>query len=81
MHLSLPLFNFTQWKDKCESLSFTTKKLTHSMCQVSLVVKYDSKRKHILSLSLKKVLVLENSADPDGLPHYGYSLFVGKVPV
>ena len=40
MHLSLPLFNFTQWKDKCTSCSFTTKKLTHSMCQVSLVVKY-----------------------------------------
>ena len=40
MHLSIPLFNFTQWKDKCTSYSFTTKKLTHSMCQVSLVVKY-----------------------------------------
>ena len=40
MHLSLPLFSFTQWKDKCASFSFTTKKLTHSMCQVSLVVKY-----------------------------------------
>ena len=42
VHLSLPLFNFTQWKDKCASYSFTTKKLTHSMCQVSLVVKYIS---------------------------------------
>ena len=40
MHLSLPLFSFTQWKDKFASYSFTTKKLTHSMCQVSLVVKY-----------------------------------------
>ena len=40
MHLSLPLFSFIQWKDKCASYSFTTKKLTHSMCQVSLVVKY-----------------------------------------
>ena len=40
MHLTLSLFNFTQWKDKCTSYSFTTKKLTHSMCQVSLVVKY-----------------------------------------
>ena len=39
MHLSLHL-NFTQWKDKCASYSFTTKILTHSMCQVSLVVKY-----------------------------------------
>ena len=38
VHLRLPLFNFTQWKDKCASYSFTTKKLTHSMCQVSLVV-------------------------------------------
>ena len=38
--LSLPLFSFTQWKDKCASYSFTTKKLTHSLCQVSLVVKY-----------------------------------------
>ena len=40
VHLILPMFNFTQWKDKCVSYSFTTKKLTHSMCQVSLVVKY-----------------------------------------
>ena len=40
MHLSLYLFNFKQWKDKCTSYSITTKKLTHSMCQVSLVVKY-----------------------------------------
>ena len=40
VHLSLPLFSFTQWKDKCASYSFTTKKLTHSMCQVSLVFKY-----------------------------------------
>ena len=40
MHLSLPLFNFTQWKDKCTSYSYSTKILTHSMCQVSLVVKY-----------------------------------------
>ena len=40
MHLSLLLFNFTQWKDKCTSYSFTTKKLSHNMCQVSLVVKY-----------------------------------------
>ena len=37
---SLPLFNFTQWKDKCAYYSFTTTKKTHSMCQVSLVVKY-----------------------------------------
>ena len=29
-----------QWKDQCASYSFTTKKLTHSMCQVSVVVKY-----------------------------------------
>ena len=29
-----------QWKDKCTLYSFTTKKLTHSMCQVSLVNKY-----------------------------------------
>ena len=40
MHLSLPLFIFTQLKDKCRLYSFTTKKLTHSLCQVSLVVKY-----------------------------------------
>ena len=40
VHLSLPLFNFTQWKDRCASCSFTTKNLTHRMCQVSLVVKY-----------------------------------------
>ena len=40
MHLSLPLFSFTQWKVKFTPYSFTTKKLTHSMCQVSLVVKY-----------------------------------------
>ena len=40
MHRSLPLFNFMQWKDKFASCSFTTKKLTHCMCQVSLVVKY-----------------------------------------
>ena len=40
VHLSLPLYNFTQWKDKSASYSFTTKKLTHSLCQVSLVVKY-----------------------------------------
>ena len=41
MILSLSLFNFTQWKDKCASYSFTTKTLIHSMCQVSLVVKYN----------------------------------------
>ena len=40
MHLSLPLFSLTQWKDKCASYSFTTKKLTHSICQVSLAVKH-----------------------------------------
>ena len=40
MHLSQPLFNLTQWKDKCTSYSFTSKKMTHSSCQVSLVVKY-----------------------------------------
>ena len=40
VHLRLPLFNFTQWKDRCASYSFTTKILTHIMCQVSLVVKY-----------------------------------------
>ena len=40
VHLSLPLFNFTQWKDKCASCSFTTKKMTHRWCQVSLAVKY-----------------------------------------
>ena len=40
MHFSLPLFNFTQSKDKCASYSFTTKQLTHSMGQVSFVVKY-----------------------------------------
>ena len=40
VHPSLPLFTFRQWKDKCTSYSFTTKKLTHSMCQVSLVIKY-----------------------------------------
>ena len=40
VHLSLPLFNLTQWKDTCASYSFTTKKLTNNMCQVSLVVKY-----------------------------------------
>ena len=38
----LPLFNFTQWEDKCASYSFTTKKLTNSMCQVTLVVKYSN---------------------------------------
>ena len=40
VHLSIPLFSFMQLKDKCASYSFTTKELTHSMCQVSLVVKY-----------------------------------------
>ena len=40
VHLSVPLFSFMQWKDKCASYSLTTKKMTHSMCQVSLVVKY-----------------------------------------
>ena len=40
VHLSLPLFNFTQEKDKCALYLFTTKKLTHSRCQVFLVVKY-----------------------------------------
>ena len=41
VYLSLPLFNFTLWKDSCALCSFTTKKkMTHSMCQVSLVVKY-----------------------------------------
>ena len=39
-HVSLPLSKFMHLKDKCTSYSFTTKKLTHSMCQVSLVVKY-----------------------------------------
>ena len=39
MHVSLPLFNSTQWKDKCASYSFTNKTLTHSICQVSSVVK------------------------------------------
>ena len=29
-----------QWKDKCASYSLTIKKLTHRLCQVSLVVKY-----------------------------------------
>ena len=28
VHLSLPLFNFTPWKEKCESYMFITKKLT-----------------------------------------------------
>ena len=37
---SLPLFSLTQRIDKCASYSFTTKIMTHSMCQVSLVVKY-----------------------------------------
>ena len=37
---SLPLFSLTQRKDKSASYSFTTKIMTHSMCQVSLVVKY-----------------------------------------
>ena len=50
MHLSLPLFNFTQWKDKCTSYSFTTKKLTHSMCQVSLVVR--PTKRHLNGVSL-----------------------------
>ena len=40
VHLSLRLFSFMQRKDKCASYSFTTKKVTHIMCQVSLVVKY-----------------------------------------
>ena len=40
VHLSLPLFNFTQWKDKCASYLFNTKTLTHRLCQVSLVVNY-----------------------------------------
>ena len=48
MHLSLLLFNFTQMKDKCASYSFTTQKLTYSMCQVSLVVKYISHAAHEL---------------------------------
>ena len=40
MHLSLLLFDFKHRKDKYASYLFTTKKSTHSMCQVSLVVKY-----------------------------------------
>ena len=43
MHLSLPLFDFTQHKNKCASLRIhllPKKKLTNSVCQVSLVVKY-----------------------------------------
>ena len=39
MHHNLPLFNFTECKDKYASYSFT-KKMTRSMCQVTLVVKY-----------------------------------------
>ena len=34
VHLSLPLFNFTQWKNKCASYSFT------QYVSGSLVVKY-----------------------------------------
>ena len=52
MHLSLPLFNFTQWKDKCASYSFTTKKLTYSMCQVSLAVKYTIVNIYVVQLDL-----------------------------
>ena len=51
MHISLPLINFTQWKDEYTSYSFTTKILTHSMCQVSLVVKYICI--HYISVRLK----------------------------
>ena len=67
MHLSLPLFSFTQWKDKCASYSFTTKKLTHSMCRVSLVVKYIFQ---IKCLSLNIFYVLAHSVDPDKLMHF-----------
>ena len=65
MHLSLPLFSFTQWKDKCASYSLTTKKLTHSMRQVSLVVKYDYRG---------------NSVDPDQTVP-GSSLFVEEASI
>ena len=40
VYLSLPLFNFKQWKDKSALYSFITQRMTYIMCQVSLVVKY-----------------------------------------
>ena len=40
MNLNLPLFNFTQWKGQCALCPFTTKTSKHSMCHVSLVIKY-----------------------------------------
>ena len=64
MHLSLPLFKLTQWKDKCASYSFTTKKLTHSMCQVSLVVKYIiNSSRNVVLIGFRWSLLNENDKD------------------
>ena len=48
-------------KDKCASHSFTTKKLAHSMCQVSLIVKYKCNTKGVLldfSLTVKAAALI-----------------------
>ena len=60
VHLSLPLFNFTQWKDKCATYSFTTKTLTHSKCQVSLVVEYISKGRIYVKLFYAVIKIAMN---------------------
>ena len=65
MHLSLPLLNFTQWEDKCASYSFTTKKLTHIMCQVSLVVKYI----YHFSISADKSFILYHNFSFTNIPY------------
>ena len=53
-----------QWKDKSALYSFTTKKLTRSMCQVSLVVKYKwiYKFGEIISLSSEDIERKQNSS-------------------
>ena len=50
VHLSLPWFNLTQWKDKGASYSFTTQKVTQSMCQVSIVGYFKTKMEIHLNL-------------------------------
>ena len=60
MHLRLPLFNFTHWKDKCASNSLTTKELTHSICPVSLAVKYIILAFNTTSRYLNDILNINN---------------------
>ena len=74
MHLSLPLFNFTQWKDKCTSCSFTTKKLTHSMCQLSLVVKYIYQEYVLLTNRVPRIDHIDHRRSNDD-----FFLFISKT--